>query len=342
MFQNRVKVTLLAVLAAFMLALSGCGGGSSTTAPAPVDPTPPEPMPVTTPVDLGGVDAEATAGTADIAAGMSGDIGDITFTCPAGGEDCSVTVNADGTAMSTGGMATAANSEAYNTRVAAAIEAMTEAAGTKEKAIAAEAAQTTDDTLGGSGIPNDGFDETSGNADDELEYALSIKRDRTGTTVEIGTPTTGTGGTQGVAEPEFVQAPDDLGEGNTMHTRTMAADAKGNVVQEVVIVSTDIEAPKAVAFALFKDAAGMSTQELNIRKDGEPETRGNPNDSLTLDTTGTVNTISLNPADAGVTTSVHTLIKSDAFTAGPGGSGTRTFAGDDPADDDDAAFTARG
>ena len=42
----------------------------------------------------------------------------------------------------------------------------------------------------------------------------------------------------------------DFGDGRTMHTRAMDADADGNVVTEVVIVSTDIEAPKATAFAM--------------------------------------------------------------------------------------------
>ena len=41
----------------------------------------------------------------------------------------------------------------------------------------------------------------------------------------------------------------DLGHGRTMHTRAMDADEDGNVVTEVVIVATDIEAPKAKAFA---------------------------------------------------------------------------------------------
>ena len=35
-----------------------------------------------------------------------------------------------------------------------------------------------------------------------------------------------------------------------MHTRTMDADADGNVITEVVIVSTDIDAPTATAFAM--------------------------------------------------------------------------------------------
>ena len=48
-------------------------------------------------------------------------------------------------------------------------------------------------------------------------------------------------------DPMFEQAM-DLGGGRTMHVRTMEADDDGDVVEEVVIVSTDIEAPKATAF----------------------------------------------------------------------------------------------
>ena len=57
-----------------------------------------------------------TAGTHDIAAGSMMDVGDGTFTCPAGGLGCSVEVmeNADDgtiTITSTGGMATAMPSQ---------------------------------------------------------------------------------------------------------------------------------------------------------------------------------------------------------------------------------------
>ena len=79
-----------------MLALSGCGGSSTrTTTPTPDTPTPDTPTPVT--VDLAGVadDAMVEADTAEIAAGASADIGEITFTCATGGEACSVTVAED-------------------------------------------------------------------------------------------------------------------------------------------------------------------------------------------------------------------------------------------------------
>ena len=42
---------------------------------------------------------------------------------------------------------------------------------------------------------------------------------------------------------EFMQVM-DFGDGRTMHTRTMDADEDGVVITEVVIVSTDIEAPR--------------------------------------------------------------------------------------------------
>ena len=95
------------------LAMVGCGGGGSTAqAPMPPDPTP---------VDLSGVTAgyEVGPGTYDISAGESMAVGDITFSCAAGGADCTVMVAADGTAMyaTEGGMVTAMNSASYQARL---------------------------------------------------------------------------------------------------------------------------------------------------------------------------------------------------------------------------------
>ena len=44
-----------------------------------------------------------------------------------------------------------------------------------------------------------------------------------------------------------------------MHTRKMEADPEGDgdVVEEVIVVSTDIEPPKAVAFAKFETECVM-------------------------------------------------------------------------------------
>ena len=116
--------------------------------------------------------------------------------------------------------------------------AATKAAGTKEKAIAAEADQTAVAGLGGT---------------DDTTLTMDISRDRMGTTVEF-TDTD----LMGDDDPKFAQAM-DLGNGRTMHTRTMEADSDGNVVEEVVIVSTDIAAPKATPFAMVAD------QMLNAR-----------------------------------------------------------------------------
>ena len=43
----------------------------------------------------------------------------------------------------------------------------------------------------------------------------------------------------------------------------MKADDDGNVESETVIISTDIEAPEAVAFAKFETADGSTPQVLN-------------------------------------------------------------------------------
>ena len=63
----------------------------------------------------------AVAGTINIEAGESEDHGDITFSCAAGGVDCTVVVAVanDGTitATSTGGIVTAKNSDAYHMRI---------------------------------------------------------------------------------------------------------------------------------------------------------------------------------------------------------------------------------
>ena len=64
-------------------------------------------------------------------------------------------------------------------------------------------------------------------------------------------------------DPMFEQAM-DFGDGRTMHVRKMDADDDGNVVEEVVIVSTDIEAPEATLFAMVAD------QKLNLDEDGQP------------------------------------------------------------------------
>ena len=310
--EDAKRMRLIAALAAAALSVTACsGGGSSTTGgpdPMPVEPTPVEPVPVN--VSLAGVTPgymALAAGTVDIAAGGSTDHGDVTFTCASGGDDCAVTVAAGGAVTATGGTVTAMNSPAYQARVdaaAAAVVAATRAAMTKEAAIAAEAAQTADDGPGGADAAND--------------HALTITRDRAGTTVTIAV--------DGAAadDPEFMQAM-DLGGGRTMHVRTMPADADGNVAEEVTVVSTDIEAPVATPFAM---APG---QALNADADGAPATGA---DAVAFDPGSALD--NNDPGDAAVLAKVM----SSAFASGT--AAVLMFGGDDPADPTDAAFTTAG
>ena len=110
------------------LALAGCGGNGGGT-PTTMEPdmcpegqtgTPPNcmtPAPPTAAVDLSGLLmgfglTADDAGEHVIPAGMSEDIGNATFSCPAGPMACTVTIADDGTATSTGGQATASPSAA--------------------------------------------------------------------------------------------------------------------------------------------------------------------------------------------------------------------------------------
>ena len=72
------------------------------------------------------------------------------------------------------------------------------------------------------------------------EYNLAIKHGETSITVEGASPDD---------DVKFTQAR-DFGDGRTMHTLTKDADADGNVMTEVAIVSTDIEAPTDIPFVM--------------------------------------------------------------------------------------------
>ena len=109
---------IIPLFAAAGLALAGCGGGgssSSTSLAPPSGGTPPmddtDTTPtaasVTLPTERPTSYTAPTAGTISLAAGETEDSGSVTFTCPAGGEDCEIEVAADGTVTSTGGEATA-------------------------------------------------------------------------------------------------------------------------------------------------------------------------------------------------------------------------------------------
>ena len=262
--QKKSLLTVAAGVAAMTLLLAGCGGGGAVRKADPVPQT----------VDLSGLatDVMTEAGMLDLKAGVSGEIGEVTFTCAAGGDDCAVTVTVtDGkaAATATGGMVTARASADYARRKAdeqkALTAKLTREAGTKWKAIMAEADQETDAGLGGTARTDaDGtitFDDTS----DDV-YRMEIERDRTSTTITITDPHMGADD-----DRNFMQA-QDMGGGLTRHTRTMAADDGGNVVMETVVVKTDIEAPEAVPFESFRAADGTQAQRLDRDLDNDIET----------------------------------------------------------------------
>ena len=282
MFQQHIRLSLLAVLAAGVLALSGCGStktktvevevpGPTVEVPGPTVevPGPTVEVPVGPPtfVDHSGLsdDVMHVENSAEIDAGESVTIGEVTYSCAAGSVDCTVKTDGDGTAVSTGGTVTAAVSSAYTTRIAeeARIAGLTKSAATKEKAISTEAAQMTDASLGGTARTD--ADNITDTATDDV-YGLKISRDGDGTEIEITDPALA-----GDDDPKFEMAM-DLGGGRTMHARTMEADDDGNVESEVVIVSTDIEAPEATAFAMVDDQALTVNSKTGVAAAGTGET----------------------------------------------------------------------
>ena len=159
----------------------------------------------------------------------------------------------------------------------------TKAAGTKRTAIATEAAQVpTGGTVGtdGAGGADAGLGGSSAPADGNTgAYTLAIKRDPDSMTGAHNTTVTVTvEGATDAADEKFVQAM-DLGDGpmgyrTTMHTRTMDADDDGNVVVEVAMVTTDIEAPVPMDFE--------NVHTLDVRVDGGTATEAMPNDALNV------------------------------------------------------------
>ncbi len=239
-----------------------------------------------------GYDDLGDAGTFTVEPGESMTRGDTTYSCPDTAEvACVITVNEDGMATSMGGMATAMISdEADQRKMNAEAVAATETAKTKTKVIATEAAQMTDAGLGGTARTE--VTDTDSDTSNDV-YGLKIERDRDGTTVTITDPNAA-----GDDDPKFTQV-EDLGGGRTMHTRTMEADDEGNVEVEVVIVSTDIEAPKGVAFAMWQAGAvpadpGPQALTVNgITGVAAVEAEGQTNNALAIavdaDNTGAAN-----------------------------------------------------
>ena len=210
--------------------------------------------------------------------------------------------------------------DAYNPiEMAANMAAATAAAGTKKTAISNEAAQAiggtagTDGTggadagLGGSARTDADGTTTADDASDDV-YGLSISRDRDGTEIEITDPANA-----GDDDPKFAQA---MGDNSfSMQTRTMEADDDGNVMTEVVVVHTDIEAPKATEFAKVMGQALNADLDTAVDADND----GTADDDLTGLWVGADATTAPVEATLG-------LVKSDAFGAGAGDMVVHTFA----------------
>ena len=201
--------------------------------------------------------------------------------------------------------------EAYNPiEMAVNTAEATRAALTKETAISMEAAQATDATVGGS-------DATIGTSEGNYE-GPAISRDNDGTTITV----TVHGATDDDDET-FMKAEDLThtaeGHAGQMLTRTMDADADGNVVTEVAIVYTDIEAPTPTAFAEVTGQA-LNARDLDDTVDADEDgTATNDFTALTVDQTS---------AD------VLALIGSPSFAPGTGSSTQHTFTFDDTNTDD--------
>ncbi len=137
-----------------------------------------------------------------------------------------------------------------------------DAAKTKTTAIAAEAGSDGAAGLGGTGTPENEDGQQDGAYDLAVEYDGGLK---VTITVEGATED---------ADETFMKAADlngAAGHKGQMQTRSMDAGDDGNVVTEVALVYTDIDAPVATAFAM--------EHELDVRVDGATGTEADPDDA---------------------------------------------------------------
>ena len=186
--------------------------------------------------------------------------------------------------------------------------AATTAAGTKRMAIATEAAQAaTGGTVGqdGDGGADAGLGGSAAPAADAGSYTLAIERDRAGKTVTVTVE-----GATDADDVNFVQA-GVIDAQTTMHTRTMDAESDGNVMEEVAMVTTDIEGPTATAFSMV--------HTLDTSTDTTNDTPDATNEAIAVDQT-----------DADIVA----LVMSAAFVPGAGDSTQLRFAFDDAATTD--------
>ena len=107
------KLAVVCIAVVLSVLMYGCGGGDNKQVEMMMPPTDGDGMGTPHDVDLTMVMAGTTImpGTFSIQPDASRVVDSVTFTCPAGGPQCDVTVNADGTVMSDGGAATAMSTE---------------------------------------------------------------------------------------------------------------------------------------------------------------------------------------------------------------------------------------
>ena len=334
MFQHQIRLSLLAVLAGCMLALSGCGG-SSTTTPETPDPsammecpegqvgTYPDCMDPPTPAeriaaaqgraDTAATDARADADAAemldhqdnaDVAAqvALAEAAASAAETLKATADDATDPDVAEALATqaeSARGSASTALGHARTastTAEADAVEAARIAALTK-KALTKEMA--IGDEAEVAAADDDGLGGSGVTATDNDEGAYNLDIDGDGTTVTVTVE-----GATDAADEDFMLAMDFM-DGRTMHTREHDADDDGNVVEEVVIVAEDRDPPEAVEFAKFEVVAADGTTTTPQELDQNIDTTNDMPDAVTYEALGIVD------ANLG-------MVKADAFAAPAG------------------------
>lgn len=133
-----------------------------------------------------------------------------------------------------------------------------------------------------------------------------------------------------MTDPKFSQTM-DLGDGVTMHTRTMTADDDGDVMSEVVMVATNIEAPDPTPFN-DAHALDLSTDTTN---DGDTGTEDDTFEALNFAASALAST---DPAQA----MVLGRVMSPSFVRASGQSDQLTFDFDNMGTGADEAAEVRG
>ena len=348
------KLYAFALAGVFALVLAGCGGGGGTaamdtvmcTAPqvmmdgACVDPPPTAEERIVT--AQGNADTAATNARADAdAAAMLAHQGDAAVAAAVASAEAAAMAAkaaADAAANATDpaaaeALAAQAQAEAGNAATArshamtasglaetaaeakAAAAAVTKSAGTKVKAIAAEAT-------------SDGMAGVGGRNDDETPLPITttmytIERDRDGITVKVTDENM-----NGDDDPKFSEA---VGFANgSMQVRTMKENDDGETESEVVVVRTDIAAPTARPFAKDDDNKGVYTLDVDLAPNMDANNDGEPDNDFTAKSVG-INA-STPPDQAELK-----LVKSSAFVPGAGSETDLTFNHFIADNDDDTA-----